>query len=286
MLFIPFAGAAAAPTLTQSIGIGLFGASGLNTYLQAGTGTVPWTLLAAIDLVETGTAANPDAARLEAIKSKLSGSSARERISGYSDNPIFISMVENRMYSLSRIDLIMLDYSRVFPLASSAAYYYTDDYGAARDFGGERTHEGIDIICDKGTPVRSVCNGTVTKKGWLTLGGWRIGVEDENGVYYYYAHLSQYGAFEVGDTVRAGDILGYSGSTGYGPEGTDTVMIPHLHFGMYENDVAFNPYVFLRQWEVTVQPPAIVYNSRDEQLRKADTEGLRECGTPDRGVEA
>jgi hypothetical protein len=37
---------------------------------------------------------------------------------------------------------------------------------------------------------------------------------------------------------------------------------------------------------VTVQPPAIVYNSRDEQLRKADTEGLRECGTPDRGVEA
>jgi murein DD-endopeptidase MepM/ murein hydrolase activator NlpD len=245
MSFAPFIQATAAP----AVNIGRFGSTGLMTYMEAGTGTIPWTLLAAIDLVETGSATSPDTARLEAIKNKLSGGSVREKISSYSSNPVFISMVENRMYTLSRIDLLMLDYRRIFPIARNAAYYYSDDYGAAREFGGERTHEGIDIICDKGTPVRSVCDGIVTKKGWLTLGGWRIGVEDENGIYYYYAHLSQYAAFEIGDTVRAGDILGYSGSSGYGPEGTDTVMIPHLHFGMYENDIAFNPYVFLKQWE-------------------------------------
>ena len=37
-------------------------------------------------------------------------------------------------------------------------------------------------------------------------------------------------------------LLGYVGSTGYGPEGTDDQMIPHLHFGLYINDIAIDPY--------------------------------------------
>ena len=113
-----------------------------------------------------------------------------------------------------------------------------------------RTHEGVDIIVDEGTPVLSACNGTITKMGWLTLGGWRIGVEDAFGVYHYYAHLSAYAeGLEIGDTVRAGDVLGFVGSTGYGPVGTSDQMIPHLHFGVYINDVAVNPYPYLRAWD-------------------------------------
>ena len=143
----------------------------------------------------------------------------------------------------------MTDPTRVFPLPRQAKYGYEPGFGADRHFGGARPHEGVDIIADKGTPVRSVCNGTVTEKGWLTLGGWRIGVTDAFGVYHYYAHLSAYANVEIGDIVRAGQTLGYVGSTGYGPVGTDDQMIPHLHFGVYADGVAVDPYPYLRAWE-------------------------------------
>ena len=144
----------------------------------------------------------------------------------------------------------MLDPTRVFPLPAGSGYSYEDGIGDGRDFGGARSHEGVDIIVDEGTPVLSACNGTITKMGWLTLGGWRIGVEDAFGVYHYYAHLSAYAeGLEIGDTVRAGDVLGFVGSTGYGPVGTSDQMIPHLHFGVYINDVAVNPYPYLRAWD-------------------------------------
>ena len=75
-------------------------------------------------------------------------------------------------------------------------------------------------------------------------------MEDAFGVYHYYAHLSAYAeGLEMGDTVRAGDVLGFVGSTGYGPVGTSDQMIPHLHFGVYVNDVAVNPYPYLRAWD-------------------------------------
>lgn len=144
----------------------------------------------------------------------------------------------------------MLDPSRVFPLPAGSGYAYEDGFGDGRDFGGARRHEGVDVIVDEGTPVLSVCSGTVTKKGWLTLGGWRIGVEDAFGVYHYYAHLSAYAeGLEIGDAVQAGDVLGYVGSTGYGPVGTSDQMIPHLHFGVYVNDIAVDPYPYLRAWD-------------------------------------
>lgn len=146
-------------------------------------------------------------------------------------------------------DAHLLDPTHVFPLPENSVYGYEDGFGDARSFGGERAHEGIDIIAEEGTPVLSDSSGVVTAKGWLTLGGWRIGVTDAFGVYHYYAHLSEYADKEIGDPVSPGDVLGYVGSTGYGEEGTSDQMIPHLHFGLYRDGVAFNPYQYLRSWE-------------------------------------
>jgi murein DD-endopeptidase MepM/ murein hydrolase activator NlpD len=143
----------------------------------------------------------------------------------------------------------LTDPTRVFPLPAGQHSPYEPGFGDGRSFGGERSHEGIDIIAPEGTPVYSVCNGVVTNKGWLTLGGWRIGVMDAFGVYHYYAHLSAYADLEVGDAVSAGQLLGYVGSTGYGPEGTSDQMVSHLHFGLYMNDEAFDAYPYLKRWE-------------------------------------
>lgn len=98
-------------------------------------------------------------------------------------------------------------------------------------------------------PVVSVSDGTVKNKGWLEKGGWRIGIISDSGTYYYYAHLDSYTNLKIGDYVRAGELLGYMGDSGYGAEGTVGQFPVHLHFGIYfyENgkEISVNPYEVL-----------------------------------------
>lgn len=240
--------AQAAPRLLLS----QFGDNGLQTYLNAATADTPWTLLAAIDQVETGRMDWGDPARLTAIKQGLGSGTLEQRLRNYGGSDLYAYMVMQDMERLSNAEAI-LGANQVFPLAPESGYVYENTWGASRTYGGARPHLGIDLIVDKGTPIRSISAGTVTRKGWDEKGGWRIGVTDAYGIYYYYAHLSAYAQLEIGDTVTPGQVLGYVGSTGYGPEGTDNVMIPHLHIGMYESDVAINPYPFLLTWEKTAR---------------------------------
>ena len=57
----------------------------------------------------------------------------------------------------------------------------------------------------------------------------------------------------TGDMVKAGDILGYLGNTGYGKEGTKGKFDVHLHFGIYVDiegkEVSVNPYYILKWLE-------------------------------------
>lgn len=133
--------------------------------------------------------------------------------------------------------------------------YFENSFGEFRDFGGKRSHEGIDIFGKEDVegyyPVVSVTEGTVEKIGWLTLGGYRIGIRSPHGGYFYYAHLSEYAkAFQEGDRVMAGELLGFMGNTGYGPEGTKGKFPVHLHFGIYisvtrKEEMSVNPYPIL-----------------------------------------
>ena len=136
---------------------------------------------------------------------------------------------------------------------------YCDSWGLERTYGGERRHEGTDIMAQNNTPgiypVLSATAGTVTNIGWLELGGWRIGITSENGIYYYYAHLDSYAPLSVGDTVTAGQLLGFMGNTGYSKvERTKGKFDVHLHFGIYVTDengteLAVNPCYLLKTIE-------------------------------------
>ena len=102
--------------------------------------------------------------------------------------------------------------------------------------------------------VLSISDGYVEKMGWLRLGGYRIGVRSQHGVYFYYAHLSDYAPeLETGDEVKAGQLLGFMGDTGYSEtEGTTGYFPVHLHIGIYLNDEegkekSYNPYPFLTE---------------------------------------
>ena len=116
---------------------------------------------------------------------------------------------------------------------------YVNSWNYERTYKGNRTHEGTDVMGDINKdgiyPVVSVSDGYVSNIGWLELGGWRIGITSPSGIYYYYAHLDSYAKeYKEGDVIRAGDIIGYMGSTGYSKvEGTKNKFPVHLHFGIY-----------------------------------------------------
>ncbi|MBS6644759.1 MAG: M23 family metallopeptidase [Clostridiaceae bacterium] len=137
---------------------------------------------------------------------------------------------------------------------------YGDGWGDKRKYGGERPHEGCDLMgagMERGTyPVVSISDGTVEKVGWLEKGGWRIGIRTPSGAYLYYAHLYQYSQeFKEGDKVTAGQLLGYMGDSGYSTvPGTVGNFDVHLHLGIYLktdhfDELSVNPYWILRYLE-------------------------------------
>lgn len=116
----------------------------------------------------------------------------------------------------------------------------TDTWGAARSQG--RSHEGIDIFAERGTPIQSTTQGIVSKVGKNNLGGRVVVVVGPGGAGHYYAHLEDYADIAPNDWVNQGDIIGYVGDSG-NAKGTP----PHVHYGIYINGSAVNPYPLLQK---------------------------------------
>lgn len=148
-----------------------------------------------------------------------------------------------------------------FPIPASTkntklTFHFVDTWNTSRNYGGDRVHEGCDIITvldEPGVyPVVSMSDGTVEKLGWLELGGYRVGIRNDSGLYLYYAHLESYAPdLCEGDRILAGECIGFVGDSGYGAEGTTGQFVTHLHIGFYvpdgDSDQAINPYPYLME---------------------------------------
>lgn len=147
-----------------------------------------------------------------------------------------------------------------FPVPGEETFY-EDSWLSPRGAGGERQHEGCDIFGPEDLPgqypVVSITDGVVEQIGWLPLGGYRIGIRSPKGGYFYYAHLDSYGSgSRAGSRVRAGQVLGFMGNSGYGPEGTRGRFSTHLHLGIYirtkaHPELSVDPYWILRYLDET-----------------------------------
>lgn len=124
------------------------------------------------------------------------------------------------------------------PIAKNYGFSHYDDFGNSRSYGYKRLHFGNDLMGSIGTPIIAVESGIVEACGWNQYGGWRIGIRSFDGKrYYYYAHLRKDHPYAKdmceGKIVKAGDVIGYLGMTGYSTkENVNNINIPHLHFGM------------------------------------------------------
>lgn len=148
---------------------------------------------------------------------------------------------------------------KCFPIAyetdGKMTFDFADTWLSERSFGGDRRHEGCDIIPSANIPgcfpVVSMTDGVIEKIGWLKLGGYRIGIRSSGGNYYYYAHMESYAVdIQEGSEILAGQFLGFVGDSGYGEEGTTGQFVTHLHVGIYVpdqdgEDQPVNPYPIL-----------------------------------------
>ena len=99
--------------------------------------------------------------------------------------------------------------------------------------GGNRFHAGVDIAAPTGTPVLATSAGRVSRAGWSGGYGILVTIDHPGSLETRYAHLSAV-AVRLGDTVRAGQVVGYSGSTG-------RTTGPHLHYETRVGGHAANP---------------------------------------------
>jgi peptidoglycan LD-endopeptidase LytH len=103
--------------------------------------------------------------------------------------------------------------------------------GGFEEKRGARPHEAADLLAPRNTPVHAVEGGTIAKLFVSKQGGFTIYQFDPaSQVCYYYAHLDHYAdGLHEGQTVAAGDVIGFVGTTGNAPPNT-----PHLHFAVFE----------------------------------------------------
>ncbi len=99
-----------------------------------------------------------------------------------------------------------------------------------------RAHHGVDYAAPKGTPVHSIGDGVIIKKGYQRLGGGRYLKVRHNSVYTtVYMHFWRFAkGMNTGVRVKQGQTIGYVGASGLATG-------PHLDFRVFKNGRAINP---------------------------------------------
>ena len=109
----------------------------------------------------------------------------------------------------------------------------TSRYGYRTIFGKRSFHYGLDIAAPTGTKIVAIKGGVVLACSRNKISGKYVSVDHGDGYVSSYRHLSRY-AVEPGQSVSAGQVVGYMGSTGRSTG-------PHLHLDIKVNGKFVNP---------------------------------------------
>jgi hypothetical protein len=111
----------------------------------------------------------------------------------------------------------------------------TKNFGDDRD-GGDRQHEGLDILAPEGAPIVSPTEAVVVETGTGSASGKYVTTANPGGEVFVYIHLSEI-LVDEGDQLDRGDIIGYVGNTGNASGGP-----AHLHFEVRDGRDPMDPY--------------------------------------------
>ena len=136
--------------------------------------------------------------------------------------------------------------------AASSAYVWPIEGNVDRDFslevfaydatmGDWRTHDGLDIAAELGTPVAACAKGTVTDVSTDDMMGVTVTVDHGKGMESVFSNLAESVNVQPGTEVEAGTVIGTVGTTAV----SESADASHLHFSMREYGVAIDPLNYL-----------------------------------------
>lgn len=117
----------------------------------------------------------------------------------------------------------------------------SSDYGFRRNpFGGfsSEFHSGVDLKGPVGDPIYATGDGTVNRCDWYNGYGNAVVIDHKSGYQSLFGHLSRVNVVQ-GQQVKAGDVIGFLGSTGRSTG-------PHLHYEIRKDGNDISPEPFLK----------------------------------------
>ena len=119
----------------------------------------------------------------------------------------------------------------IMPVDGHVTSYFGYRYHPILHF--TRFHAGLDIGASWGSPIVAAGDGRVIAAGWAGGYGREVQIAHAGGITSLYGHMSQIVA-EPGSFVRAGQLIGYVGSSGLSTG-------PHVHFEVRVGGTPVNP---------------------------------------------
>jgi murein DD-endopeptidase MepM/ murein hydrolase activator NlpD len=152
-------------------------------------------------------------------------------------------------------------------------FYGKDKHPLTQGFGenpevyqrfGLPAHNGLDFSCPEGTKLVACADGIVVMSKTHSSYGEIVKIKHKDGYFSLYCHLSKRLVRE-GETIKSGDFIGLSGSTGFSTG-------PHLHFGLQSIQEGTKPYNYYID-------PLIAFKASLAQATKTDDSDLKSEST-------
>lgn len=172
--------------------------------------------------------------------------------SGQYGQPSFISAIDHLLYALERRErqLEIMDSLLANRQFENQTYlsgrpvnsgWMSSRYGRRSDpFSGRLTwHRGVDFAAPTGTPIKATGAGVVTYSDDRGAYGLTVEISHGDNLVTRYAHASKL-KVNVGDIVRAGDVIALVGSTGRSTG-------PHLHYEVLKDGRQVNPMPYIQR---------------------------------------
>lgn len=118
-------------------------------------------------------------------------------------------------------------------------HFFTPLHGLITNkFNPKTNHLAVDVVGKQNSRIACILDGTVVFSGWTMDTGYSIFIQHENNIISAYKHNAEL-LKEVGDKVKAGDIIAIMGNSGELTTG------PHLHFELWHNGTALDPETYI-----------------------------------------
>ncbi len=139
------------------------------------------------------------------------------------------------------LETLFYEEAKVMPVSGEILTEYS--WGELVKLSGSvwKTHDGIDIAAEEGTPVKSMTSGTVTDIYNDTLWGNCVVIDHGDTVIGYYYGLADDISVSVGDKVASGTVIGAVGNTA----DIESDMESHLHFALKYEDTWIDPVSYI-----------------------------------------